>query len=96
MLLKTVDRDDANEDNLRPATYETLNALLVSAPTDCLECIKMLVPVLLQRLEATFGMNLATGSDRQEQTTIQGLLCGALQVCQVWYPLQLSSHSVVI
>ena len=63
------------------------------------QCIKMLVPVLLQRLEATFGMNLATGSDRQEQTSTQWLLCGALQVCrfcQVWYPFQLSNNSVGI
>lgn len=80
VLLKTIDRPDAGEDNLRAATYEALNALLMSAPTDCLECIKLLVPNLLQRLDATFAMQAGTGTERQEQSTVQGLLCGALQV----------------
>ncbi len=35
------------------ATYEALNALLTSAPADCLDCIKLLVPNLLQRLDVT-------------------------------------------
>ena len=50
------------------------------------QAIKMLVPVLLQRLDATFGQIVQSGADRQEQSTTQGLLCGALQVCTLRHP----------
>eukprot|EP00906_Rhabdomonas_costata_P035092 RCo049324 len=79
-LLATIDRDDASDDNLRAAAYEALNALLTSSAQDCRELVKQLVPVLLVRLDKTFGMAQASGTDRQEQLTVQGLLCGALQV----------------
>eukprot|EP00996_Jenningsia_fusiforme_P001236 NODE_212_length_2726_cov_70.298468_g194_i0.p1 GENE.NODE_212_length_2726_cov_70.298468_g194_i0~~NODE_212_length_2726_cov_70.298468_g194_i0.p1 ORF type:complete len:845 (+),score=176.99 NODE_212_length_2726_cov_70.298468_g194_i0:58-2592(+) len=79
-LLRAIDRPDATENNLRSSAYEALNSLLCSAALDCLEVVKQLIPVLLQRLEVTTQMQLASGSERQEQITVQGLLCGALQV----------------
>eukprot|EP01006_Ploeotia_vitrea_P053413 TRINITY_DN67786_c6_g2_i2.p1 TRINITY_DN67786_c6_g2~~TRINITY_DN67786_c6_g2_i2.p1 ORF type:complete len:864 (-),score=149.23 TRINITY_DN67786_c6_g2_i2:103-2694(-) len=79
-LIKTIDRKDANESNLRSSAYEALNALLASAADDCMELVTQLIPVVIQRLEQTFGIGVSNASEKQEVSTVQGLLCGALQV----------------
>ena len=42
--------------------------------------VGQLVPALMERLKRTLQVDGLSGEDREKQTAIQGLLCGALQV----------------
>lgn len=80
-LFETVSRSDVDEDNLRIAGFEAINAWVKVATPDCLEPISRLVPEALKRLANTFNVQILTTDDRDTQQEEQGLLCGLLQTC---------------
>ena len=79
-LLACTERADSAESNLRSSAYEALNTVLTNSAEDTKQSVLQLLPVILQRLEATFQMQLLTAEDREAQSELQGLLCGCLQV----------------
>jgi len=79
-LLACTERADAGEHNLRSSAYEALNNTLVNAAEDTKVHIEHLLPVICQRLEASFSMQIVSNDDREAQNELQGLLCGSLQV----------------
>ena len=60
--------------------------MLTNSAEDTAGSVLQLLPVILQRLEATFAMQLLTAEDREAQSELQGLLCGCLQVITCPYP----------
>lgn len=79
-LFSVIDRPDSTSAKLRSQAYEALTSLLTSAANDCLNLVQSLIPHILVRLEATFATQAETAAMRQERSTVQGLLCGCLQV----------------
>ena len=91
-LLQTTEREDAEENNLRCSAYEATNVLIQNAAKDTHGTILTVVPIFIDRLAKTFQMQVRAliGSflnfkvvsmdDREEQTELQSLLCGVLQV----------------
>jgi importin subunit beta-1 len=80
-LFVTVSRSDVDEDNLRIAGFEAINAWVKAATPDCLEPISRLVPEAMQRLDKTFHVQILNTDDKDAQLEEQGLLCGLLQTC---------------
>jgi len=79
-LLATSERGDAGEHNLRCSAYEALNTTLTNAAEDTRAQVEQLLPVILDRLEQTFQLQIVSNDDREAQIELQGLLCGTLQV----------------
>ena len=79
-LLAASEREDASEHNLRCSAYEALNTTLANAAEDTRTQIEQLMPIILQRLEGTFALQIVSNDDREAQLELQGLLCGTLQV----------------
>merc|ERR1712060_769839 len=79
-LLACTERGDAGENNLRCSAYEALNTILINAAEDTKVHIEHLLPVICQRLEQSFSMQIVSADDREAQNELQGLLCGSLQV----------------
>jgi importin subunit beta-1 len=79
-LLQCTERPDAGERNLRCSGYEALNTVLSNAAEDTKPLIEQLLPVILQRLEQSFSLQIVSNDDREAQNELQGLLCGSLQV----------------
>jgi len=79
-LLKTTERDDADENNLRVSAYEAMNVLIQNASKDTHNIILTVVPIFIERLAKTFQMQVVSVDDREEQTELQSLLSGVLQV----------------
>eukprot|EP01090_Pellita_catalonica_P005061 TRINITY_DN148_c0_g1_i1.p1 TRINITY_DN148_c0_g1~~TRINITY_DN148_c0_g1_i1.p1 ORF type:complete len:424 (+),score=84.09 TRINITY_DN148_c0_g1_i1:133-1272(+) len=80
VLLRTTERSDAESNFLRPSAYETMNSLIQNSGKDCAETVKMLIPVFLQRLQATFAMQTMS---REAIGDLQGYICGALRSCTI-------------
>lgn len=80
-LLKSTERDDADESFLRSSAYEALNLFIQNSAKDCNKTIGQLLPVLLDRLERTFTAQPLSADDREVQLELQGHLCGSLQAC---------------
>jgi len=80
MLLMVTERPDAAESNLRTSAYESINILIQAAAKDCHGTILELLPLLLDRLQATFSIQVLSTDDKDNQTNQQALLCGSLQV----------------
>lgn len=76
----TTDRPDARAENLRTAAYEALNVVITTAPAPALPSLERLVPVILERLEKTFMVEVVNQDDRMIKAELQGLLCGVIQV----------------
>lgn len=93
-LLKTADRDDADEHNLRVSAMEAISVLVqVSAP-DVQPILLQLLPVVLQRLSASFAIPAVTNEDREKKEGLQGLLCALLQVlCQKMTKEEFAPHA---
>ena len=72
-LFQVAARDDASESNLRITVYESINMMIDHHPPDLRAVIKQALPEVLQRLTATFDMQVMSQSDREEQAIIQGL-----------------------
>ena len=79
-LLNAADRDEASENHLRSSCYEALNMLIQVAPGDCLQHVQQLMPAMIGRLEKTFQMQIVSMDDKTEQSELQALICGCLQV----------------
>ncbi len=79
-LLACTERPDATESNLRCAAYEALNTTLINSAEDTKPHIEQLLPVINQRLERTFALQIVSNDDREQQSELQGLLCGSLQM----------------
>ena len=79
-LLQASERSDAGENNLRCSAYEALNTTLQNAAADTRGNVEQLLPVILQRLQDTFALQIVSNDDREAQSELQGLLCGTLQV----------------
>ena len=92
-LLACTERPDATESNLRSSAYEALNTVLTNSADDTAGSVLQLLPVILQRLEATFAMQLLTAEDREAQSELQGLLCGCLQVITCKLGAQIKPHA---
>ena len=92
-LLACTERPDATESNLRSSAYEALNTVLTNSADDTAGSVLQLLPVILQRLEATFAMQLLSAEDREAQSELQGLLCGCLQVITCKLGAQIKPHA---
>jgi len=79
VLLLVTEREDATESNLRCSAYELINALIPAAAKDCYLTIRELVPLFIDRLEKTFGMQILSQDDKENRTEQQVLLCSVLQ-----------------
>jgi importin subunit beta-1 len=92
-LLACTERPDATESNLRSSAYEALNTVLTNSADDTAGSVLQLLPVILQRLEATFAMQLLSAEDCEAQSELQGLLCGCLQVITCKLGAQIKPHA---
>jgi importin subunit beta-1 len=82
-LLKTADRNDADEHNLRVAAIEALSILAQASAPDVQPVLLQLLPVVVQRLHASFSIQAVTQEDRNRKDGLQGLWCALIQVlCQ--------------
>ena len=79
-VLQTTEREGWDEANLRVSAYETVNILIQCSAQDCRAILGQMLPVIIQRLAATFGMQVLTNDDREAKEGLQGLLCGVIQV----------------
>uniref|UniRef100_A0A7R9T9Y0 Importin N-terminal domain-containing protein n=1 Tax=Prasinoderma coloniale TaxID=156133 RepID=A0A7R9T9Y0_9VIRI len=79
-LLATADRPVERQSRLRTTAYETLNELITVCADDCLPLVQQLLPAIMQKLEGTFAMQVATNEQREEQSELQGLLSGVLAI----------------
>ena len=80
LLIKVIDRDDADESNLRVAAFEALSVLIQNSAPDCLHLLKTMLPVIVNRLQASFNIPALTNEDKERKEGVQGLLCCLLQV----------------
>eukprot|EP00960_Hanusia_phi_P061583 764884-Hanusia_phi.AAC.2 len=89
-LIATGDRSDASEDNLRATAYEALNALIGTAnPSKCPGAtpvvesfiVPVLLPMLGERLNQTFTMQVLNADDNNTRSEWQSFFCGAIQTC---------------
>ncbi|KAL2621419.1 hypothetical protein R1flu_001624 [Riccia fluitans] len=79
-LLATTVREDAADSRLRASAYETLNEVVRCSTEDTAPIVMQLVPVIMQKLNATLEMQILSSDDREKQSELQALLCGVLQV----------------
>jgi importin subunit beta-1 len=82
-LLKTADREDADDHNLRVAAIEALSVLVQYSAPDVQPVLLQLLPVVVQRLHVSFSIQAVTQEDRDRKEGLQGLWCALIQVlCQ--------------
>jgi len=74
-LLETADREDSMEHYLQASAYETINMLIESSAQDVRPIVASLLPVILQRLNASFGSSL---EEKDGTQNLQTLLCGTI------------------
>ena len=79
-LLKCADRKDADEHNLRVTALEAVTCLVQYSAADVKPVLLQLLPVVLQRLGASFNIPTVTNEEREKKEGLQGLLCGLIQV----------------
>eukprot|EP01114_Cavostelium_apophysatum_P022766 TRINITY_DN834_c0_g1_i1.p1 TRINITY_DN834_c0_g1~~TRINITY_DN834_c0_g1_i1.p1 ORF type:complete len:849 (-),score=280.63 TRINITY_DN834_c0_g1_i1:274-2820(-) len=79
-MLQITERDDADEANLRSAAYEAINTIITAGADDTKSTVLQMTPLIIQKLEQTFAMQIVSADDRSEQYEVQSLLCGVLQV----------------
>jgi importin subunit beta-1 len=82
-FISTGDRPDATESNLRQTAYETLNSVIEVADNQMVESFvaPQLLPLLGERLTATFQMQALNADDVNTKSEWQSIFCGTLQVC---------------
>lgn len=79
-LLQVADREDSDENNLRVAAFEAVSALIQNGATDCLVLFQALLPVVVERLQASFFVSVLTKEDEERKEDGQGLLCGLIKL----------------
>uniref|UniRef100_A0A7S1UHI3 Importin N-terminal domain-containing protein n=2 Tax=Phaeomonas parva TaxID=124430 RepID=A0A7S1UHI3_9STRA len=82
-LIAAADREDALESNIRVDAYEAVNRLIQNAAPDVSPVVAAMVPHIIEKLKASFSMQVLTAEDREHQHGLQGLLCGVLQCCSL-------------
>lgn len=78
-LLKTTEREDYAESNLRINTYAALQALINCSDPNLIEFLDVVTVVFMKRLAATLQQGSLTQLEKEETLLVQGLLCGTLQ-----------------
>ena len=81
-LLKTADRPDADDCNLRAAAYQSLAAVLLNSPADCIPLVTTFQRTILARLETTmehFRTGIVNADDRNRLLELQSHLLTVLQ-----------------
>ncbi|CAI4225736.1 unnamed protein product [Auanema sp. JU1783] len=80
-LIKTTDRPDSNQSNLRLAAFETLMELIKNSPKDCYPAVQNTTIIMLKKLEQLLSMEQAATniSDKSAVVDLQSLLCATLQ-----------------
>jgi len=79
-LLKTADREDADDHNLRVSAIEAVSVLVQYSAPDVQPVLLQLLPVVLQRLSASFAIPAITNEEREKKEGVQGLWCALIQV----------------
>jgi importin subunit beta-1 len=79
-LLEISNRMDAGEKNLRTSAYETISQVISSGAQDTLPILERGMPTFIERLAATFQLEVVSTDDRDLVTELQSLLCGVFQV----------------
>ncbi|XP_002994383.2 importin subunit beta-1 [Selaginella moellendorffii] len=79
-LIHTADREDASDSRLRFSAYETLNEVVRCSTEETATIVMQLMPIIMQKLDSTFQMQVVSSDDREKQGEVQALLCGVLQV----------------
>jgi importin subunit beta-1 len=80
-LLATADRSDSNNSRLCASAYETLNEIVrCSSVAETVNMIVLLLQEILKRLSQTFEFQITSPEDKEKQSDLQALLCGAVQV----------------
>jgi len=77
-LFACTEREDVQEANLRISSYEVIHTLISHGAQDTIPLTVQLIDGLLQRLQHTFSMEIMSGEDKEEQSELQGLICGVL------------------
>lgn len=80
-LIKTTDRTDGNQSNLRLAAFETLMELIKNSPKDCYPVVQSTTVLMLKKLEQLLNMEASATSstDKNQLMDLQSLLCATLQ-----------------
>eukprot|EP00980_Cylindrotheca_fusiformis_P000364 scaffold91_cov127-Cylindrotheca_fusiformis.AAC.24 len=78
-LLAVCDRPDSDEANLRVAAMEAISVLITNSASDVQHLLAQLLPVFVQRFDATFSMGDFDASEQQKKEQLQGLLCAVIQ-----------------
>lgn len=83
-LLKTTERPDAGQANLRSAAYEALMELIKNSTTDCYPYVQRVSTIVLGRLQQILRYEYQSGAisnsnDRAIYSELQSLLCATLQ-----------------
>mmetsp|Transcript_25359 Transcript_25359/g.58536 ORF Transcript_25359/g.58536 Transcript_25359/m.58536 type:complete len:807 (+) Transcript_25359:242-2662(+) len=79
-LLAVTEREDWEESNLRFSAYEAVNMLIKNSAQDCKPILIQMLPLIIERLKATFSMTVLTNEEKEAKEGLQGLLCGVIQV----------------
>nr|CAD1841905.1 unnamed protein product [Ananas comosus var. bracteatus] len=80
-LLSTADRMDTNNSRLRASAYETVNEIVrCSSQPESLNMIAHLMHEIMKRLSQTLELQISSSEDKENQSDLQALLCGVLQV----------------
>jgi len=79
-LLQVTEREDWEESNLRFSAYEAVNMLIKNSAEDCRPVLVQMLPLIIERLQATFAMSVLSNEDKEAKENLQGLLCGVIQV----------------
>uniref|UniRef100_A0A915ELT2 Importin N-terminal domain-containing protein n=1 Tax=Ditylenchus dipsaci TaxID=166011 RepID=A0A915ELT2_9BILA len=80
-LIKTTDRTDASNSNLRIAAYEALMELIKNSPADCYPVVQKTTMAILGKLESLLGIedHLVSSTDKSQLRDLQSQLCATLQ-----------------
>ena len=93
-LLKTADREDADEHNLRVSAIEAVSVMVQYSAPDVQPVLLQLLPVVVQRLSASFAIPAVTNEEREKKEGLQGLLCALIQVlCQKMTKQEFAPHA---
>ena len=72
-LLTTAERQVPRQSRLRTTAYEALNELITVCADDCLPLVQQLLPAIMQKLGATFTMQVSSADQREELRVPEGL-----------------------
>jgi importin subunit beta-1 len=78
-LLTAVDRQDADESNLRVAAMEAISELISVAAQDVLPMLGELLPLFILRFQQTLQIHPMNEEEKLKKEQVQGLLCAVIQ-----------------